>query len=355
MGRYLIATDAWEPQVNGVVRTLSQLAKTLRRRGHVVEMVSPSDFRTVPCPSYPDIRLALATKNAMRRRIEAFEPTRIHIATEGPIGSAARKAVLELGMSFTTSFHTRFPEYLRERAPIPTAWSYAYLRRFHRPASAVLVPTQTMCNELEERGFRNTLTWTRGADRSQFRPMDPLMLDLPKPIFLTVSRLAPEKNIPAFLDLDLPGSKLVVGDGPSRADLMARYPDVHFAGMQTGEVLARYYSSADVFVFPSKTDTFGIVLIEALACGVPFAAFPEPGPVDVLGTSEAGAIGADLKDACMRALKLKRQDALDRAQDFTWDACADIFLAASDDGVGARPASHGVPTSIGPLDARMTA
>ena len=355
MGRYLLATDAWEPQVNGVVRTLSHLAATLRRRGHEVDIVSPSDFYTFPCPSYPEIRLALATKEALKRRIEAFKPTRIHIATEGPIGSAARKAVLELGLSFTTSFHTRFPEYLRERAPIPTAWSYAYLRRFHRPASAVLVPTQTMCRELEERGFQNTVTWTRGADRSQFRPMDPLVLDLPKPIFLTVSRLAPEKNIAAFLDLDLPGSKLVVGDGPSRAELMARYPDVHFAGMQTGEALARYYSSADVFVFPSKTDTFGIVLIEALACGVPFAAYPEPGPVDVLGTSQAGAIGADLKDAAMRALALKREDALDRANDFTWDACADIFLAASEDGADHRPSVRKPRSWLQPARDRMTA
>ncbi|EAU40588.1 hypothetical protein FP2506_02639 [Fulvimarina pelagi HTCC2506] len=329
MGRYLFATDAWEPQVNGVVRTLAHLKDALERRGHATSILSPADFRTFPCPTYPDIRVALATTNKAAARITAFEPTNIHIATEGPVGSAMRRACLAEGLPFTTSFHTRFPEYLRARAPVPQNWSYAWLRRFHAPSAACLVPTNVMKQQLEERGFRDLVTWTRGVDHQVFRPYPPLPLELPKPLFVTVSRLAPEKNIEAFLDLDLPGSKLVVGDGPSRAELMARYPNVHFAGLQTGEALARYYASADVFVFPSLTDTFGIVLLEAIACGTPFAAFAEPGPLDVLDDSQAGSISKDLKTACLKALELNRSDALARASDFTWDACAEIFVQAT--------------------------
>ncbi|MER0237125.1 glycosyltransferase family 1 protein [Fulvimarina sp. MAC8] len=331
MGRYLIATDAWEPQVNGVVRTLSHLRQELERRGHETDVLSPADFRTLPCPTYPNIRLALATAGKAAERIEAFRPTNIHIATEGPVGSAMRRACLNKRLAFTTSFHTRFPEYLSARAPVPQSWSYAWLRRFHAPSTACLVPTEMMKRQLEARGFRDLVTWTRGVDRRVFQPYPPLPLDLPRPIFVTVSRLAPEKNIEAFLDLDLPGSKLVVGDGPSRTELMARYPDVHFAGLQTGETLARYYASADVFVFPSRTDTFGIVLLEAIACGTPFAAYAEPGPLDVLGQSRAGCISDDLRAACLDALKLDRVDALSRAAQFSWAACADIFMDATEE------------------------
>ena len=329
MQRILIATDAWSPQVNGVVRTFESLGGQLRDRGHVVKVVSPSDFRTVPCPTYPEIRLALASAESFATTIRDFAPTAIHIATEGPVGLAARRAALRLGRPFTTSFHTRFPEYLKKRAPIPEAVSYGFLRRFHAPATHCLVPTQSMCRQLRARGFERLVTWTRGVDRRQFTPTEPISLDLPGPVFLTVSRVAPEKNLEAFLDLDLPGSKLVVGDGPQLKELMRRYPDVLFAGVQSGEALARYYCAADVFVFPSKTDTFGIVLIEALACGVPVAAYPEPGPIEVIGGTGAGVISHDLREACLAALRIDRQDALERSQHYSWEACADIFLEAA--------------------------
>jgi len=329
MRRILIATDAWYPQVNGVVRTLANLIDQLRERGIEVRVVTPLDFRTVACPTYPEIRLAIASADRLVGTIREFDPTAIHIATEGPIGLATRRAALRLGRSFTTSFHTRFPEYLRQRAPVPEALTYAWLRRFHAPAAACLVPTQSMRRNLAEFGFGNLVTWTRGVDRRLFRPVHPVELNLPKPVFLTVSRVAPEKNLTAFLDIDLPGSKLVVGDGPMLSELTRRYPDVHFAGTQSGDALARYYAAADVFVFPSMTDTFGIVLIEALACGVPLAAFPEPGPLDVIGSSKAGHISDDLREACLAALALDPQDALDRSRAYSWDACADIFLKAA--------------------------
>ncbi|MBP0614177.1 glycosyltransferase family 4 protein [Jiella mangrovi] len=326
MQRILIVTDAWHPQINGVVRTLDSLVRELSSRNFTVRVVSPQDFRTVPCPTYPEIRLAMTGTYGMARIMDDFQPDAVHVATEGPIGFAARRVCLRRGIAFTTSLHTRFPEYLRKRAPIPERLTYAVLRWFHNAASACLVPTESMRRQLEPKGFRNLVTWTRGIDRHIFRPSEPIALNLPRPIFLNVSRLAPEKNIEGFLDLDLPGSKLVVGDGPSMAGLVARYPDVHFAGMQTGEALARYYSSADVFVFPSKTDTFGNVIIEALACGVPVAAFPEPGPNDVIADSGAGAISHDLREACLAALAIDRNVAFERSFAYDWEACAEIFL-----------------------------
>ncbi|SJZ87167.1 glycosyltransferase family 4 protein [Consotaella salsifontis] len=325
--RILIATDAWFPQINGVVRTLSNLSNELQNRGAEVEMVTPSDFATVPCPSYPEIRLALARPARIAERMARFDPHVVHIATEGPIGLAARRAALKSGRAFTTSFHTRFPEYLRRRAPIPESATYAYLRWFHRPAAACLVPSSGMVTLLENKGFNRLVTWPRGFDRAVFHPRDGIDLGLPRPIFLTVSRLAPEKNIGAFLDLDLPGSKVVVGDGPSAAALRQRYPDAHFLGAKTGEELGRVYCGADVFVFPSKTDTFGIVLIEALACGLPIAAYREPGPLDVVGEGAAGCLSDDLTEACAAALSVDRAAALRRADDFSWKACADVFLS----------------------------
>ncbi|TFF23009.1 glycosyltransferase family 1 protein [Jiella endophytica] len=326
MQRILIVTDAWHPQVNGVVRTLASLAVELSDRGFEVKVVGPQDFRTIPCPTYPEIRLALTGADGMLNVIDAFRPDAVHIATEGPLGFAARRACLKRGMGFTTSLHTRFPEYLRKRAPIPERLTYNVLRWFHNAATACLVPTESMRRHLEPLGFSNLVTWTRGIDRHIFRQSEPIPLNLPRPIFLTVSRLAPEKNIEGFLDLDLPGSKLVVGDGPSMAALVSRYPNAHFAGLQTGEALARYYSSADVFVFPSKTDTFGNVLIEALACGVPLAAFPEPGPLDVIADSGAGIISEDLREACLKALAIDRETAFARSRAYNWEACAEIFL-----------------------------
>ena len=327
MQRIMIVTDAWHPQINGVVRTLASLARELSERGFEVKVVEPRDFRTIPCPTYPEIRLALTGTNGMARIIDDFRPDAIHIATEGPLGFAARHVCVRRKVGFTTSLHTRFPEYLRKRAPIPERWTYKVLRWFHNAASACLVPTESMRRYLQPMGFTNLVTWTRGIDRDIFRPSEPIALNLPRPVFLTVSRLAPEKNVEGFLDLDLPGSKLVVGDGPSMAGLASRYPNVHFAGMQTGDALARYYSSADVFVFPSKTDTFGNVLIEALACGVPLAAFPEPGPTDVIADSGAGIISEDLREACVEALNIDRDQAFQRSFAYNWEACAEIFLA----------------------------
>ncbi|MCE7027385.1 glycosyltransferase family 4 protein [Jiella avicenniae] len=326
MQRILIVTDAWHPQVNGVVRTLASLVSELADRGFDVRVVTPRDFRTIPCPTYPEIRLALTGTDGMARLMDAFLPDSVHIATEGPLGFAARRVCLKRGIRFTTSLHTRFPEYLRKRAPIPERWTYNVLRWFHNAASHCLVPTESMRRQLEPLGFRNLVTWTRGIDRHIFRPSEPIPLDLPRPIFLTVSRLAPEKNIEGFLDLDLPGSKLVVGHGPSMAGLVARYPKAHFAGLQTGNALASYYSSADVFVFPSRTDTFGNVIIEALACGVPIAAFPEPGPNDVIADSGAGVISEDLREACLAALSIDRDTAFRRSFAYNWEACAEIFL-----------------------------
>ncbi|MBO0903860.1 glycosyltransferase family 4 protein [Jiella sonneratiae] len=326
MQRILIVTDAWHPQVNGVVRTLASLVGELTDRGFDVRIVGPQQFRTIPCPTYPEIRLALTGADGMARIMDQIRPDTVHIATEGPLGFAARRVCLRRGIGFTTSLHTRFPEYLRKRAPIPERLTYNVLRWFHNAASSCLVPTESMRRQLEPLGFANLVTWTRGIDRQIFRPVAPIALDLPRPLFLTVSRLAPEKNLEGFLDLPLPGSKLVVGDGPAMAGLVARYPAVHFAGLQTGEALARYYSSADVFVFPSKTDTFGNVLIEALACGVPLAAFPEPGPLDVIADSGAGVISEDLAEACLGALAIDRETAFRRSLAYNWDACAEIFL-----------------------------
>ncbi|WP_185983804.1 glycosyltransferase family 4 protein [Aureimonas mangrovi] len=335
--RILLATDAWFPQVNGVVRTLSSLSDDLRERGIAVRTVSPADFRTVPCPSYAEIRLAVPRPGRLQAIVDEFQPDAVHIATEGPIGLQMRRLALRRGLSFTTSFHTRFPEYLRQRAPVPERLTYSALRWFHNAGSACLVPNETMRRELTLRGFRNVTTWTRGVDRSLFRPLDPILLDLPRPIFLTVSRIAPEKNIPAFLDLDLPGSKLVVGDGPDLKALIRRYPDVHFAGAQTGEALARYYSTADAFVFPSRTDTFGLVILEALACGTPVAAYPEPGPTEVLAGTQAGVISEDLRAAALGALTLPRGAALERSAAYGWDRSVDIFLQTVESVVAAAP------------------
>lgn len=324
--RVLIATDAWHPQINGVVRTLAGLVGELERRGIAVHVLSPSGLRTLPCPTYPDIRLALAPRRAVETVFDTFRPDIVHIATEGPIGFQARRVALGRGHPFTTSFHTRFPEYLRQRAPVPERLTYAFLRRFHAPAQACLVPSEGMRADLAARGFRNLATWTRGIDPALFRPVAPAPLNLPRPVFMTTSRIAPEKGLEAFLDLDLPGSKLVVGDGPLLPALRRRYPSVHFAGLQTGDALAAHYAAGDVFVFPSRTDTFGVVLIEAMACGLPVAAFPEPGPLDVVAGSRAGIVSEDLRLACLGALAIGREAPIARSCDFTWSRCADVFL-----------------------------
>ena len=331
--RILLATDAWEPQVNGVVRTLTRTVAECRAMGHEVEVVSPDQFLTVPLPTYPEIRLAVGAYEPMQERFKAFEPEAIHIATEGPVGLAARRLCLEWKLPFTTSYHTRFPEYVAARLPAPVAAGYAYMRWFHKPSGRVMVATATMRDELERWGFRNLSPWSRGVDTDLFKPRemrDPaegaLLADLPRPIFLNVGRVAVEKNIEAFLALDLPGSKVVVGDGPSREAMTEQYPDVHFAGAKFGEDLAAYFAQADVFVFPSLTDTFGLVMLEAMAAGAPVAAYPAPGPVDIVPGSGAGEVNEDLRQACLDCLKLDRATVRAYAERFSWRASAEEFV-----------------------------
>lgn len=334
--RILIATDAWTPQVNGVVRSLQNTAREAESLGAHIEFLTPGDFRTLPMPTYPEIRLALATRAMVARRMDEIGADFVHIATEGPIGLLARRVCLSRGQPFTTSYHTRFPEYLAARAPVPPALSYAWLRRFHNAGAGIMVSTATLERELRGRGFHNIMRWSRGVDSTLFRPrpaaeQDAFVASLPRPIFLSVGRVAVEKNISAFLDLDLPGSKVVVGDGPARAELEAKHPDAHFLGLKEGEALARIYAAADVFVFPSLTDTFGIVLLEALASGLPVAAFPVTGPMDVIGDAPtdapAGILDTDLRRAALAAVEVPRENARRYALRFSWRACTEQFLA----------------------------
>jgi len=320
-----VVTDAWHPQVNGVVRTLATTGDELAALGHRVTFITPADFRTLPCPTYPEICLAVLPQRKIARLLDAAAPCAIHIGTEGPLGHAARRYCLNRGLPFTTAYHTRFPEYVRARARVPLEWTYAMMRRFHGPSSGVMVATQSLRRELEAHGFTNIRDWSRGVDVGLFHPR-PSILDLPRPILMYVGRVAVEKNIGAFLALEHPGTKVVVGDGPQRAELERRYPDAVFTGSRQGEALAAHYASADVFVFPSRTDTFGLVLIEALASGVPVAAYPVPGPLDVIGGSGAGALDEDLGRAVRRALTIDREAARGHALNFTWRRCAETFV-----------------------------
>jgi glycosyltransferase involved in cell wall biosynthesis len=325
--RIALVSDAWEPQVNGVVRTLSALMSELTRREHVVSRITPDLFRTLPCPTYPEIRLALRPCRRVAELIETARPDAIHITTEGPLGIAARRHCLRHGYGFTTAFHTRFPEYVAARFAVPPSWSYALMRRFHAPSKGVMVATDTVRHELAARGFGNLRRWSRGVDAELYdsaRRGD--FLGLPRPIFLSVGRVAVEKNFEAFLALDLPGSKVVIGDGPMREDLQRRHPDAHFLGKHEGVALARLYASADVFVFPSRTDTFGLVLLEALASGLPVAAYPVPGPLDVIGTSGAGVLDEDLRQAALAALEIPPARCRAHALCYTWSASADQFV-----------------------------
>ncbi len=325
--RLLIVTDAWHPQINGVVRTLERLAENLPAQNAEAQFLSPLLFPTLPMPSYPDIRLALATPGQVAAHIAAARPDHVHIATEGPLGIMARRICLSRGIVFTTSYHTRFPEYLRARLPIPESWSYRWLRRFHNAGAGTLVATPSLAADLAARGFERLRLWTRGVDTNQFSPDRRRELGLPRPVFLSVGRVAVEKNLSAFLDLDLPGSKLVVGDGPALAMLKTRYPGVTFLGAKTGDELAEIYASADVFVFPSRTDTFGNVLLEALASGVPVAAYPVMGPVDIFADGKGGALSDDLGAAALAALAIPRDEARSKAQDYSWAACAELFMS----------------------------
>jgi glycosyltransferase involved in cell wall biosynthesis len=325
--RLLLVSDAWAPQVNGVVRTLQQVKGQCEALGHRVEVVSPEQFRTVPCPTYPEIRLAWCPGRRIGERIAAWRPDAIHIATEGPLGIAGRRQCLRRALPFTTSYHTRFPEYLNARFPVPLAVGYAAVRWFHRASAAVMVATRSLRRDLEARGFANLVDWSRGVDTELFRPDRAPALHLPRPVHLYVGRIAVEKNLEAFCSMPVRvGSKLVVGDGPQLPALQARFPEVHFAGARFGEDLARHYASGDVFVFPSRTDTFGLVLLEALAAGLPVAAYPVPGPVDVIGQSGCGVLDRDLAQAAERALAIPRQRCRAYALTFSWQRCAEQFL-----------------------------
>jgi glycosyltransferase involved in cell wall biosynthesis len=308
-------------------RTLYQVKGECESLGHSVEVVSPDQFRTVPCPTYPEIRLAFWPGRDIGRRIDAVRPHSVHIATEGPLGIAARRRCMRRGLPFTTSYHTRFPEYVHARLPVPLAFGYAWMRWFHRPSRAVMVATRSIRRDLEARGFANVADWSRGVDTELFRPDRRVALDLPRPVHLYVGRVAVEKNLEAFLSMPVcAGSKLVVGGGPQLLELRARYPQVHFAGAQFGEQLARHYASGDVFVLPSLTDTFGLVLLEALASGLPVAAYPVPGPLDVIGESGCGVLDRDLAQAAERALEIPRKRCREYALTFTWRRCAEQFL-----------------------------
>jgi 1,2-diacylglycerol 3-alpha-glucosyltransferase/glucuronosyltransferase len=325
--RIMIVTDAWFPQTNGVVNTLAQTAACLVRFGHEVRIAAPRDFRTIPCPSYPEIRVAVRPMAALARKLQLYRPQALHIATEGPLGFAARRYCLRRGWRFTTSYHTQFPQYLKSRWPIPLWLSYAALRRFHGAAQRCMVSTPSVENELRTRGFHNLVRWRRGVDTELFRPRGKEFLQLPRPIAAYVGRLAVEKNVDAFLQMPWRGSKIVIGDGPERSRLEARYREAVYAGFRYGEDLAAHLAAADVLVFPSLTDTFGLVNLEAMACGVPVAAFPITGPIDVIEDGVTGALDANLGNAAERALRLDPRACRAQALQSSWTACTREFEA----------------------------
>jgi len=323
--RILIATDAWRPQVNGVVSTLERMTQAATGLGVAFDFLTPQGMWTAPLPSYPEIRLAIPALGRIGARIEEARPDHIHIATEGPIGWLTRRYCLRRKRVFTTSYHTRFPEYVSARIGVPEWLTYAGLRCFHAPSAVVMAPTPTIGADLTRRGFARVKLWSRGVNHALFRPRAKRALDLKRPIFLSVGRVAVEKNLEALLSLDLPGSTVIVGDGPARRRLERRYPHAHFLGSRQGEALADIYASADVFVFPSRTDTFGIVMIEAMASGLPVAAFPAPGPIDVVAPG-AGVLDEDLRKACLEALTIPREQAREHSMRFTWEESARQFL-----------------------------
>jgi glycosyltransferase involved in cell wall biosynthesis len=334
--RVLVATDAWRPQVNGVVRTYERLEPELGELGVEVAFLTPAEFRTVPCPTYPEIRLAIPGYHYVIERVGCINPDAVHIATEGPIGWMTRGYCLKRGIPFTTSFHTRFPEYLASRFGVPESWTYAIQRRFHNAGDGIMVASVSLARELEARGLERLMPWTRGVNSDLFRPRNVRLFGSQEPVFLYVGRVAVEKNIEAFLRLDLPGRKVVVGAGPMLAGLQARYPQITFTGKKLGEELAQCYASADVFVFPSLTDTFGIVLLEAMASGLPVAAFPVAGPADTVVPGVTGVLDTDLRSACLAALTLDRTDVRSHAASYSWAAAARLFLSNIENALFAR-------------------
>lgn len=321
-----IVTDAWLPQVNGVVTTLLELKQGIESHGHAVQMIEPSDFRRFPCPGYREIELAWRPGKRVAQMLADGAPDAIHIATEGPLGSAARTYCLRHGLAFTTAFHTRFPYILSKALHIPERWGYAWFRRFHAASSGVMVPTAGMLEILRGYGFEKLRPWSHGVDLSLFEPMPDADLGLPRPVFLYVGRVSYEKNLDAFLTLDLPGSKVVYGVGPLLERLRRQYPNVHWRGVVPRPELVRIYSAADAFVFPSHSETFGLVMLEAMACGTPVAAFPVEGPLDVVGTSDGGVLDHDLKRAALRALEVPRERARARALEFDWAEVCNQFI-----------------------------
>lgn len=336
--RLLLVTDAWLPQVNGVVTTLVELVDGMRRRGHVVTLIEPSAFRRYPCPGYRKLELAWRPGPAVRRTIDAGGFDAIHIATEGPIGSAARAHGRRRGLRFTTAFHTRFPDIIASALHVPASWGYAWFRRWHSASAGVLVPSEGMAGVLRGYRFENLRAWSHGVDLRLFEPVPDADFGLPRPVFLYVGRVSYEKNLTAFLELDLPGSKVVYGVGPMLQTYQRKYGDVHWRGIVARSDLARVYSAADAFVFPSHADTFGLVMLEALACGTPVAAFPVPGPLDVIGSSDAGVLADDLQAAALAALHIPRERARARALCFDWEAVCDQFIGHL---VPARTAERG--------------
>lgn len=340
----MIVTDAWEPQINGVVRTLKHTQAQLERMGYQVTMLTPEDFRTLPCPGYKSIPLAIFPYRKVAKKLASLNPDAIHIATEGPLGMAARRWCLKHKRLFTSSYHTQFPEYLRLRLPIPLWLSYAWFRHFHRPAVRTLVPTASQKRRLEHHGFKDVVVWGRGVDTTIFTPDNPATLDLPRPIFVNMGRVAVEKNIEAFLQLKLPGSKLVIGDGPDLQMLQKKYPTTTFVGAKFGTELASWLSACDVFVFPSQTDTFGLVLLEAMACGLPIAAYPVTGPADIVQQSVTGILNQNLHTAALQALDINRHNCIDFARQQSWQKCTEAFADYMHDNNNTRALSKASET-----------
>lgn len=325
--KIVIATDAWKPQINGVVTTLEKTGEELTALGNEVKYITPEGFKTFPCPSYPSIRLAIRPKNKVAFILDEFAPDAIHIATEGPLGQASRAYCIKNNLQFTSSYHTQFPEYVRLRAPVPVSWTYAFLRRFHDKAMRTMVPTPSQQQRLIDNKFSNIVVWSRGVDTTHFHPRDKNFIKAARPVSMYMGRVAIEKNIEAFLGLDLPGTKFVVGDGPDLEALKKKYPAVMFTGFKQGEELAQYLAAADVFVFPSLTDTFGLVMLEAMASGLPVAAFPVTGPIDVVKQGETGILNHDLKKAVLEALDLNPNDCIAYARNSSWRNCAETFFS----------------------------
>ncbi|MCM5555605.1 glycosyltransferase family 1 protein [Pleomorphomonas sp. NRK KF1] len=325
--RVLIATDAWHPQVNGVVRTLDSVSKVARNRGIIIKIVPPNDFVTIPAPTYPEIRLAIPRIHRIKSIIDEFKPDSIHITTEGPVGYAFSFVCRKRCIPFTTSFTTKFPEYIEKRFRLPKSWSYRILRRFHAAADRTMVATPSLIAELKQYGFESLVAWGRGVDTELFTNESPITLGYKRPIFVSMGRVAIEKNLEAFLSLELPGTKVVIGKGPDEQRLKEKYREAVFLGEKTGRDLARHLAAADVFVFPSTTDTFGNSQLEALACGVPVAAYPVTGPIDVIGNAPVGVLSANLKQACIEALSINRQKCREYALERTWDVSCDQFLS----------------------------